>query len=140
MSTRSITHIHEMYELDAEQSIVCSFYRHSDGYPDGHGKDLSTWLNGKNLVNGIRYDFRKGIDFNRAGTMAVKLMEHIQNEDRCEVIPTGSSNIWEEYTYHIYFEHGEFLIETISEHNQSRVKVTAREYDPEQVRKKLDED
>jgi hypothetical protein len=75
MSTRSITHIHEHHT--GKESIVCSFYRHCDGYPEGHGKDLENYLYGKTLVNGISSGFRPDLDFNRAGTMAVKLMNYI---------------------------------------------------------------
>ena len=61
MSTRSITHIHEAHT--GEERIVCSFYRHCDGYPDGHGKDLKEWLEGKRLVNGIDGMWHKAMKF-----------------------------------------------------------------------------
>jgi len=112
MSTRSITHIHESHT--EQETIVCSFYRHHDGYPEGHGKDLQEWLKGKRLINGISSDFVEGRDFNRAGTMAVALMSHIQSISGCEVIPTGDSNYGEEYTYHVYFRDGAFVVEATS--------------------------
>ena len=110
MSTRCITHIHEAGT--AEEKIVCSFYRHSDGYPEGHGNDLKEWLKGKRLVNGIGRDFVVGRDFNRAGTLAVPLMAHIQSVSGAEVIPTGESGYSEDYTYHVYFRDGQFVVET----------------------------
>ena len=110
MSTRCITHIHEMKTLDPNEHIVCSFYRHWDGYPSGHGRDLYEWLKDKGLKNGIGLDFREGKDFNRAGSMAVKLMNHIYNISGCEVIPTGAKNYGEEFTYHIYFRDDKFII------------------------------
>ena len=108
MGTRSITHIHE--NLSDEEEIVCSFYRHWDGDPNGHGQDLKNWLTGKKLINGIGANFEEGRDFNRAGTIAVPLMQHIQNISGCEVIPTGDSGHGEEYTYDIYFRDGEFVV------------------------------
>lgn len=109
MSTRSVTHIHEA--VTPGEEIICSFYRHHDGYPKGHGKDLAKWLEGKRLVNGIGGDFVQGRDFNRAGTMAVQLMAHIQSISGAEVIPTGASDYGEEFTYHVYFRDGKFVVE-----------------------------
>ena len=109
MGTRSITHIHEMQGV-SEEKIVCSFYRHWDGYPSGHGDDLAEFLKDKKLVNGIGRFFDKSRDFNSAGTMAVQLMSYIQEKSGCEVIPTGKSNYWEEYTYDIFFRNDEFEI------------------------------
>ena len=109
MSTRSITHIHESHT--GNENIVCSFYRHCDGYPDGHGKDLKEWLNDKKLVNGISVGFVPGRDFNRAGTMAVPLMKYIQDISGCEVIPTGQTGYGEEYIYDIYFREDAFVVE-----------------------------
>lgn len=109
MGTRSITHIHEMEGLGDEE-IVCSFFRHWDGYPEGHGQDILNFVEGKRLVNGIGSDFEEGVDFNRAGTFAVPFMQYIQNESGCEVIPTGAKNYGEEYTYHVYFRNGKFQV------------------------------
>jgi hypothetical protein len=111
MSTRSVTHIHEISDLGGK--IVCSFYRHSDGYPTGHGDDLAGWLKGKRLVNGIGMDFKKGIDHNRAGTMAIDLMHCLKQDTSIEVTPTGQENEWADYTYVITFD-GVFKIEVHS--------------------------
>lgn len=127
-----------MDTLEKEPSIVCSFYRHSDGYPEGHGQDLAKWLSGKRLVNGIGSDFLKGRDFNRAGTMAVKLMDHIQEVSGCEVIPTGKGDMWEDYVYNVYFRDGEFFVETVYAHDKSSAVMKAREYDWEKVEEQLE--
>lgn len=111
MSTRSITHIYEMQNLRPDK-IVCSFFRHCDGYPSGHGQDLAEWLKDKALVNGIGDNFVVGRDFNRAGTMAVQLMAHIQALSGCEVIPTGSTTSDQEYTYHVKYD-GRFTINDV---------------------------
>ncbi len=113
MSTRSITHIHEAHT--GEEAIICSFYRHCDGYPDGHGKDLIKWLEGKKLVNGISTGFKEGRDFNRAGAMAIPLMQYIQEVSGCEVIPTGSAGMWEEYTYNVFFRDGVFDVQVLED-------------------------
>ena len=103
------------------ERIVCSFYRHCDGYPTGHGDDLAKWLNGKSLVNGISNGFDPHTMFNRAGTMSVKLMNHIQDISGCEVIPTGTSGRGEEFTYNLYFRDDKFYIE-VDDGGQSVLK------------------
>lgn len=127
MGTRSITHVHEMEELGGK--IVCSFYRHWDGNPSGHGQDLADWLKDKMLVNGKTTSFVEGRDFNRAGTMAVKLMNHMQDISGCEVIPTGGSGRGEEYTYHIYFDSGGFILQV------SNLAFKASDYDGKVIEK-----
>jgi len=126
MSTRSVTHIHQMKSLGSNESVVCSFYRHSDGYPTGHGDDLAKWLKGKGLKNGIGNDFDKSKHFNRAGTMAVKLCNHIQDLSGCELVPTGEENDYLDFVYHVYFDK-EFSIKVLSYGKEKT--VTAEEFD-----------
>jgi len=116
MSTRSITHIHEA--VTGEEKIVCSFYRHCNGEPEEHGKDLAEWLAGKRLVNGIDIDFIEGRDFNQAGTMAVSLMAHIQSISSIKVIPTGTRGCGEAYTYNVYFRGDKFVIKTTATYKE----------------------
>jgi len=47
MSTRSITRVFE-----GDEEIAC-LYRHHDGYPSGHGKDLAEFVASKRIVNGL---------------------------------------------------------------------------------------
>lgn len=117
MSTRSITRIHEMdFEWNADKDepnpVVCAFYRHADGYPEGHGKDMANWLKGKKLVNGKGSDYTRGRDFNGAGVMAVCLMAHIHSEvtESINTIPTDGNHS-EEYDYDIYYRDGRFFLE-----------------------------
>ena len=126
MGTRSITHIHEMKSLDSKEKITCSFFRHFDGYIDGHGVDLAEWLTGKGLKNGKGSDFIEGTHFNRAGTMAVKLCNYIQDESGCEIIPTGESIPYIDFEYHIYFDEV-FYIKIISYGKE--IKVSVPEFD-----------
>lgn len=137
MGTRSITHIHEMKSLSSDQKIVCSFFRHSDGYPSGHGKDLADWLSDKGLKNGIGADFIKGVHFNRAGTMAVKLCNHIQDKSGCEIIHTGGKYDYIDYEYHIYFDK-EFTIKVLD--CGKEITKTAEEFNAEDVNLFFSED
>ncbi len=108
MGTRSITHIYD--DIHSPAIILCSFYRHWDGYPQSHGVDLAKWLKGKFVVNGKSSDFREGIDFNRIGTLAIPLMAHIQEVSGAEIIPAVADDYGEEYTYRVHFRDGEFDI------------------------------
>ena len=138
MGTRSITHIFEMDTL--KEKIVCSFFRHFDGYPTTHGQDMADWLKDKGLRNGIGEGFREGFHFNRAGTMAVKLMNHIQDKSGCEVIPTEANDYGEEYIYHILFREGKFKILCKDPYSKKEVLVDADSFDGEKVQSELSVD
>ena len=138
MGTRSITHVHEMKSL-GEDKIVCSFYRHFDGYPTGHGKDLADWLKGKRLVNGIGSDFKADRDHNRAGQMAIELMHSLKQETSIECLPTGVSDYGEEFVYHVYFDN-EFLIECIPSYSGKTFKGKAADFDGEKIESELYEE
>lgn len=98
---------------DEPNPIVCSFYRHHDGYPEGHGKDMANWLKGKRLVNGKGADYTIGRDYNGAGCMAVCLMAHIHDEhtESIRTIPTGHGGMGEEFTYDVRYKDGRFFVE-----------------------------
>ena len=121
MGTRSITHIHEMDSLGRD-TIVCTFYRHLDGYPSGHGDELADWLKGKRLVNGIGRDFVEGRDHNRAGQMAVELMHHLKKNTSIEVMPDGTGS--EEYIYDVYFSN-EFEIKCTEVYSENELISSA---------------
>lgn len=108
MGTRSITHIHEAAIDDnrdwSTEKIICTFYRHWDGYPSGHGTDLLKFCESKGRVtNGKGADFVEDYDYNGMGEFAVKLMNYIFDESGCEVIETGHNGMWEDYTYHVFY-------------------------------------
>jgi hypothetical protein len=134
MGTSSITHIYEMpmnhkNENVNEEYIVCSCFRHWDGYPSNHGQNLVDFLKNKKLVNGIGGNFNKDTMYNRAGTMAVKLMNHIQDLSGCEVVPPNTN--WDvDYTYHIYYNKhvNKFYIKVCDTFNDNSVKVFVDNY------------
>lgn len=128
MGTRSITHVHQMESMENGENVVCSFFRHWDGYPTGHGQDLANWLKGKKLTNGIGADFDPNTMFNRAGTMAIKLANHIQDLSGAEMIPTGGDDMWEDFTYDIYYRDDEFLIGI-----NNKYPIPVRTFDGEKI-------
>lgn len=141
MGTRSITHIHEMKSLCNKEEIVCSFYRQFDGYPSGHGKDLSNWLKSKRLVNGIGAGFKEGADHNRAGQMAIELMHSLKSETSIECMTTGEKGVGEEYIYDIYYRDDDFYISTKDIYSPEKEDISkASEYDSDKVSEILDDD
>lgn len=126
MGTRSITHIKQIPSLGGE--VVCSFYRHSDGYPEGHGKEMADFLSGKRVVNGVGSEFDKSSVFNRSGKMAVKLMAALG--DSAEVIPTGHSNYGEEYVYTLWvYASGEVAIDVSCVHSDGKYSAPSSAFD-----------
>lgn len=133
MSTRSVTYIHEIDSLG--QEIVCGFYRHSDGYPSGHGQDLADWLKGKKVVNGIGGDFNKSYMFNRCGTMSVQLCAHIQEISGCEMIFQKDYDAGQDHDYHVFYMNDNFYIKV--DHLDP---VCVDEFDGEKIESILYED
>lgn len=133
MSTRSITNIHEMKSFSDEEEIVCTFYRHCDGYPEAMGNDLAKYLKNKHLVNGIGANFLIGRDFNRAGTISVPLMSHIQEISGAEVMPTGSCGGDEEYLYDIFYRGNDFVIKVTEIYSRLDYEMKARYFDSDRA-------
>jgi hypothetical protein len=116
---------------DLGGKIVCSFYRHMDGYPTCHGQALADWLKGKRLVNGRGATFTKGIDHNRAGQMAIDLMYSLKQDTSIEVTPTGQENEWADFNYIITFD-GVFKI-SVQSYGKDYGPVSASEFNGEAV-------
>ena len=89
MGTRSLTYIEESYETaiadeennnevhETKQNILC-MYRQYDGYLSGHGAELAEFLQGFNIVNGIRLGTPKRTA-NGMGCLAAQLIAHFKD-------------------------------------------------------------
>jgi hypothetical protein len=94
MSTRSLTHIYD------DEKVLVTFYRQSDGYPKGHGKELAEFLNGFLVVNGLCGD--EGKIANGMGCLAAFIIEHFKDgPGGIYIYPADSSNCGEEYVYRV---------------------------------------
>lgn len=96
MSTRCLTRV---FEGDQE---VCCIYRHHDGYPDGHGKELADFVATKRIVNGYssRSTLRRVAMANGAGRLAAQIVTFFEENDP-DIMPPGTKDIWEDYEYHV---------------------------------------
>ncbi len=73
MGTRSLTSIRE------DGKVLVNIYRQFDGYPSGHGAELSRFLNSRTMVNGISGNGRSV--FNGPGCMAAQLIRHLKGDE-----------------------------------------------------------
>lgn len=103
MSTRSLTHIHE------DGKILLTFYRHMDGYPEGHGKELCEFLKDMTVVNGIGMNRSKIA--NGIGCLAAQIIKHFKDDvGNVYIYPAGSSDCGEEYVYDVSQKNGNIVV------------------------------
>ena len=113
MGTRCITRVFN----DMNQEILC-LYRQFDGYPEGHGKELSEYLEGNPITNGIGGSSKLGESFNGMECLAASLVAHFKSEvGNFYIYPPGTKDIGEEYEYCITGKPGECARITIKESN-----------------------
>ena len=94
MSTRCTTLV---YEGD---KIILNMYRHCDGYPEGHGKELAELLDGFQIVNGLCDE--KGKIANGMGCLAAQIVAHFKKEPGHIYIQGPELDRWDvEYIYHV---------------------------------------
>ena len=121
MGTRSLTYIEESYETaiadeennnevhETKQNILC-MYRQYDGYLSGHGAELAEFLQGFNIVNGIRLGTPKRTA-NGMGCLAAQLIAHFKDGiGNIYIHKPNESDCGEEFTYTIYKEDGKVCI------------------------------
>jgi hypothetical protein len=100
MGTRSLTLVR-----DTEKSKdIIVLYRQYDGYPEGHGKDLSDFLADFAVVNGISSNTPKRAA-NGMGCLAAQIVAHFKTEiGNFYLYPSGTRDCGEEYIYTVYSE------------------------------------
>ncbi len=100
MSTRSLTVVQ-----DESLAELCVMYRHSDGYPTGHGAELAKFLKGFKIVNGM--DGEKGKIANGMDCLAAQLVAHFKDgPGGIYLHPSGARSADEEYIYFVQPDHG----------------------------------
>lgn len=99
MGTRSLTFV---YETGGKSAVMC-MYRHFDGYPEGHGRELAEFLGGfEAIVHGMQIGDKRKIA-NGMGCLAAQLVGHFKTEaGGFYLYPTNTKEAGQEYEYHIY--------------------------------------
>lgn len=97
MSTPSLTFLKKE---GCDENIIC-LYRHSDGYPSGHGLELANFLEDITIVNGIPLT-NSGNMANRAECLAAQLVCHFkEGVGDFYLYPTSTKDVGQDYIYEI---------------------------------------
>lgn len=115
MGTRSLTVV---FEPPAEgknrpEQEIAVLYRQYDGYVDGHGHELASFLDGKEIVNGLSGSRPV---FNGMDCMMASIVAHFKTEPGGFYLHSaGSRDMGEEYVYEVrQDENGETEITVIA--------------------------
>jgi len=104
MGTRSLTFVYtDHYGSETGPEPIVNMYRQFDGYPSGHGLELSEFLNSfEAITNGIPFgDTRKLA--NGMGCLAAQLIAHFkQSVGGFYIYPVTSKDCGQDYEYHVY--------------------------------------
>lgn len=99
MGTRCLTIVHDD---DEKQTPIVCMYRQFDGYPDGHGKELTEFLKDMVIVNGIGRDSAGKKAANGMGCLAAQLVAHFKEGiGGFYLYPPDTRDVDEEYIYHV---------------------------------------
>ena len=104
MGTRSLTFVYtDHYGSDTGPEPIINMYRQFDGYPSGHGAELSEFLSSFDaVVNGIPFDETRRVA-NGMGCLAAQMIAHFKTGvGGFYIYPVTSNDCGQEYEYHIY--------------------------------------
>jgi hypothetical protein len=79
-------------------------YRQYDCYPVGDGAELSDYLNGLSVVNGLGLDQKDQKVANGMGCLAAQLVSFFKKDEAGQFYlhaPVLNADHWQEYEYHI---------------------------------------
>jgi hypothetical protein len=95
MGTRSLTFVY-----DGDKPII-NMYRQFDGYPKGHGSELSEFLMSGEIVNGFSNDNAK--EFNGMGCLAAQMIVYFKKSvGGFYIYPVDTNDYSQDYEYHVY--------------------------------------
>jgi WYL_2, Sm-like SH3 beta-barrel fold len=106
MGTRSLTYVYQSYKdgvgNKVNEPIIC-LYRQWDGYPEGHGAELASFLKSGNIVNGLGVGDAEGV-WNGMGCMAAQLVAYFKKEPGNFYLhaPILNRDDWQDYEYHVF--------------------------------------
>ena len=100
MGTRSLTYVYESYQ-EEHTPVVC-MYRQYDGYLEGHGLELATFLTRGKLVNGL--SGKDQMVFNGMGCLAAQMIAYFKTEAGQFYLhaPVLNQDAGQEYEYHVF--------------------------------------
>jgi len=106
MATRAMISIAKREEgvsfSEIPEKVIVSIYSHWDGYPEGLGVKLASYLDDKSIVNGIGSKDNEDIIFNGLGCMAASIVAQLKDGPGNVYIEDRGSHAWIDYEYFIW--------------------------------------
>ena len=122
MGTRATIHIAKREEgvsfSEKPDKVMVSIYNHYDGYPEGLGVTLASYLDDKKITNGLPVDRNTPV-FNGLGCMAASIIAELKEEaGNVYIEDPERKHGWIEYEYYIWGDdHKDIWISIFNEEN-----------------------
>ena len=104
MATRAMISIAKREEgvsfSEEPSKTIVDIYHHWDGYPEGLGVTLASYLNGYHIVNGMGRE--NDNLFNGIGCMAASIVAELKDGPGDVYIEPRESHSWIDYHYYIW--------------------------------------
>ena len=114
MGTRSLT----TFIDDHTKEEIVVMYRQYDGYPSGHGRDLTNFLNEMKIVNGIPGGKKSTQLANGISCLAAQVVSHFKNGVGDFYLHAGDTRDYgEEFVYTIYAKDKELKVKVEDVYN-----------------------
>tara|TARA_R100001463_G_scaffold1657_1_gene7264 strand:+ start:4293 stop:4724 length:432 start_codon:yes stop_codon:yes gene_type:complete len=118
MSTRALINIVERQEGRSfsktlpSTAIHTQIYKGYDGYPEGLGVTLASYLDGYDIVNGLSTGYQGPIA-NGIGCLAAQLVSYIKDEPGDIYLRPPSDIDFEDYVYYVWVKEKEEIMISI---------------------------
>ena len=126
MGTRATIHIAKREEgvsfSEIPEKKLVSIYHHYDGYPEGLGVTIASYLDNKTIVNGLGGD--RDTVFNGLGCLAASLIAELKEEAGNVYIDNPDfPHGWLDYEYVVWGNSGKGIWISIFDYNRNCIFV-----------------
>ena len=88
------------------QKTIVDIYHHWDGYPEGLGVTLASYLDNKKIVNGISSKDDEDLVYNGMGCLAASVVAYLKDGPGNVYIEPRESHGWIDYQYYVWGDDG----------------------------------
>jgi len=110
MATRAMISIARREEgvsfSEEPQKTIVDIYHHWDGYPEGLGVTLASYLDNKKIVNGISSKDDEDLVYNGMGCLAASVVAYLKDGPGNVYIEPRESHGWIDYQYYVWGDDG----------------------------------
>ena len=123
MATRALINIVQRQEGRSfsetlkPSAIHTQLYKHYDGYPEGLGVTLASYLKGYDIRNGIPNEYQGPIA-NGIGCLSAQLVSYLKDEPGNVYLQPPVDPKWEEYTYYVWVKENSRIMISIFSLNE----------------------